>query len=110
MDTRTTPPPRQAWLTRSLSVGRDDDFQLTPRTDSPRSVGVELTVVFLITLGMSGLTSLVSLIETSIKAHQAKVAISSYAVSLTAPKSTVGYIDLVKQLLSVTQGLAWGAI
>ena len=111
MDTSTTAPAtRRPWLTRSLAVGRDDDFQLTVRTDSPRSVGVELTVVFLITLGMSGLTSLVSLIETSIKAHQARVAISSFAVSVTAPKSTVGLIDLVKQLLSVTQGIAWGGI
>lgn len=111
MDTSTGTTPLTRRPRRSLlAIGRDDDFGLTPRTDSPRSVGIELTIVFLITLGMSGLTSLVSLIETSIKAHQAKVAISSYAVSVTAPKSTVGLIDLVKQLLSVTQGIAWGAI
>lgn len=29
---------------------------------------------------------------------------------MTAPKSTLGLVDLVKQLLSITQGLAWGAI
>lgn len=99
--------PKRPWM---LAIGRDDDFLVSARTESSRSVGVELTIVFLITLGMSGLTSLVSLIETSVKAHQAKVAISSFAVSVTAPKSTVGLIDLVKQLLSVTQGIAWGAI
>ena len=73
-------------------------------------MGVELTIVFLITLGMSGLTSLVGLIETSIKAHKAQVALNHFAVSVTAPKSTVGLIDLTKQLLEVVQGLAWGAI
>ena len=105
----TSPPTRPArrWL---LGISRDDDFGLTPRADSPRSIGVELSVVFLITLGMSGLTSLVSLIETSIKAHQARVAISSYTVAVAAPRSTVGYIDLVYQLLSITRGVAQGAL
>lgn len=107
--TGQTPPPRPGWRARLL-VPRDDDFRLTPRQDSPRSIRVEITIVFLITLGMSGLTSLVSLIETSIKAARANVAISKFAVSVTAPKSTVGLIDLVKQLLAVLQGLAWGAI
>ncbi|MET3808889.1 membrane protease YdiL (CAAX protease family) [Nakamurella sp. UYEF19] len=109
----TSPVPHAAPPTRRknwFAVQPVDDFQITDRRDSPRSIGVEITIVFLITLGMSGLTSLVSLIETSIKASQAKVAISSFAVSVTAPKSTVGMIDLVKQLLQVVQGLAWGAI
>lgn len=108
----TTSPaaPSPSALRRLLRVHPDDDFELTQRKDSPRSIGVELSVVFLITLGMSGLTSLVSLIETQIKASQAKTVISHYVVSVAAPKSTVGYIDLVYQLLSVTKGLAEGAI
>ncbi len=113
---RDTPAPasgpvdRRPALRRLLAVHRDDDIRLTDRRDSPRSIGTELTIVFLITLGMSGLTSLVSLIESSIKAAQASIPLSRLAVSVTAPKSTVGVIDLVKQLLSVTQGLAWGGI
>jgi len=87
-----------------------EEFQLTERRDSPRSIGVEICVVFLITLGMSGLTSLVSLIETSVKAAQARTAISHFTVAVAAPKSTVGPIDLVYQLLSVLRGLAWGAL
>ncbi len=108
MTTPASPPAqrRRNWLTLPPA----DEFQLTERRDTPRSMGVELTIVFLITLGMSGLTSLVGLIETSIKAHQAQVALNHYAVSVTAPKSTVGLIDLTRQLLSVAQGLAWGAI
>ncbi len=103
-------PPAQPGPARWFAIKPANDFQLTERRDSPRSVGVEITIVFLITLGMSGLTSLVSLIETAVKAGRAKVTISHFAVSVTAPKSTVGLIDLVKQLLQVVQGLAWGAI
>lgn len=105
----TTSPPATR-LGRLLHVQPAEDFGLTERQDSKRSIGVELSVVFLITLGMSGLTSLVSLIETQIKASQAKTVISHYVVSVAAPKSTVGYIDLVYQLLSITRGLAEGAI
>ena len=106
----TSSAPTGSGLRRLLRIQPPDDFELTERTDSPRSIGVELSVVFLITLGMSGLTSLVSLIETSIKASQAKTTLNHFAVSVAAPKSTVGLIDLVKQLLSVVQGLAWGSI
>ena len=93
-----------------LAIDRDADFGLTTRTDSSRSIGIELAVVFLITLGMSGLTALVGLIEDSIKAHQAKVAINAIHVSVAAPRSTVGYIDLVYQLLGVTKGVAEGGL
>lgn len=61
--TRPSRPARRSML----ATDRDDEFILTTRTDSPRSVGVELTIVFLITLGMSGLTSLVSIIETTLR-------------------------------------------
>lgn len=107
----TTPTPLPAQRRRNWFALRPaEDFQLTERHDTKRSMGVELVIVFLITLGMSGLTSLVSLIETAIKAHQAQVSLNHFAVSVTAPKSTVGLIDLTKQLLEVVQGLAWGAI
>ncbi|SDO52273.1 Membrane protease YdiL, CAAX protease family [Nakamurella panacisegetis] len=99
-------PSRRNWY----SVDPVDDFQLTDRQDTRRSIGTELSIVFLITLGMSGLTSLVQLIETQIKANQAKTVISHYVVAVAAPKSTVGYIDLVYQLLSITRGFAEGAL
>ena len=106
----TSSAPSPARRRNPLRVGPTDDFEIGDRKDSPRSIGTELTVVFLITLGMSGLTSLVSLIETQIKANQAKTVISHYVVAVAAPKSTVGYIDLVYQLLSITKGVAEGAL
>ncbi|MDQ2739988.1 MAG: CPBP family intramembrane metalloprotease [Actinomycetota bacterium] len=95
---------------RLLGIAPENDLQLTERRESSRSIGIEITLVFLITLGMSGLTSLVSLIETSIKAAQAKTVISHYVIAVAAPKSTVNYVDLVYQLLSITKGLAEGAL
>lgn len=70
----------------------------------------ELVIVFTITLGMSGLRSLVSIIETQMKARENNLALSDLRVSVAAPRSDLGTIDLLRQLLSVAQGLAWGAL
>ena len=78
--------------------------------ETPRTVTFEIVIVFLITLGMSGLYSLVSIIETQIKANQAHISLPQLEVPVAAPKSTVGIIDLIRQLLGITQGLAWGAL
>jgi len=86
-----------------------DQF-LPPRPDTRRSIRVELSIVFLITLGLSGLYSLVGIIETLIKAAQQNAALSQFHVSVAAPRSTLTVIDLIKQLLDVLRGLAWGAL
>ncbi len=78
--------------------------------ETRRSVAIELVIVFAITLGMSGLRSLVSIVETQIKAHEQQVSLGQFQVSVAAPQSQVGTIDLIRQLLSVAQGLAWGAL
>lgn len=78
--------------------------------ETRRSIALEIVIVFAITLGMSGLRSLVSLIETEIKAHQQQLSLGQLQVSVAAPQSSVGTIDLVKQLLSIAQGLAWGGL
>jgi membrane protease YdiL (CAAX protease family) len=73
-------------------------------------VTIEIVIVFVITLGMSGARSLVSIIETQIKAHEANVSLGHMQVSVAAPQSNVGTIDLIRQLLSIAHGLAWGAL
>jgi len=78
--------------------------------ETRRSVAVELVIVFAITLGMSGLRSLVSIVETQIKAREQQVSLGQFQVSVAAPQSQVGTIDLIRQLLSIAQGLAWGAL
>lgn len=78
--------------------------------ETRRTVTAEIAIVFTITLGMSGLRSLVSIIETQLKANEQQISLGDLQVSVTAPQSTMGTIDLIRQLLSVTQGLAWGAL
>jgi membrane protease YdiL (CAAX protease family) len=78
--------------------------------DTRRSVVIEIVIVFAITLGLSGLRSLVSLIETQIKANEQQVSLGQFQVSVAAPQSQVGTIDLIRQLLNIGQGLAWGAL
>lgn len=80
------------------------------RPETRRSIVLELVIVFAITLGMSGLRSLVSLIQTQIKAHEQNLSLGQLQVSVAAPQSSVGTIDLIFQLLSIVQGLAWGGL
>ena len=77
-----------------------------PRPYSPRSMWVELVVVFLVTLGTSGLSSLVSLAD----ALLAPVPLASQTVSIVVPQAQASYLDLIKQLLTILRGLAWGAL
>ena len=82
------------------------------RVDAPgrpytaRSLRVEIVIVFLVTLGLSGLTSLVSLID----ALLAPVPLASQTVSIVVPQAQASLLDLIKQLLAVLGGLAWGAL
>ncbi len=93
----TEPPPGPPAGSPDLPVGR-------PYT--ARSMWVELTIVFLVTLGMSGLTSLVNLID----ALLAPVPLASQTVAIVVPQAQASFLDLIKQLLSVVRGLAWGAL
>ncbi len=89
--------------TRSVSPG------LTVRRDTPRSIRIEITIVLLVTLGLSGLNAIVDIIETQIQAAQRHVAISNYIVSVASPQSKVSvFIDFLRQVLDIVQQLSWG--
>lgn len=95
----------------STPTPADRDFlPELPRQDTPRSIRTEIAIVFLITLGTSGLNSLVDIIETQIRAAQAKTTIASYVVAVAAPRSNLDLIDLVRQLLVVVQYVSWGLL
>jgi len=87
-----------------------DDFgglpDPVPRPYSARSIRVELLIVFLVTLGMSGLFSLVDLVD----ALLAPAPLASQTVSIVVPQAQASLLDLIKQLLGVLRGLAWGAL
>src|SRR6478735_7802398 len=78
----------------------------TARQDTPRSIRFEIVLVFLVTLGMSGLRSLIDLID----ALLAPIPLASQTVAIVAPQAKARTLDLIKQLLSITTGLAWGAL
>ena len=102
----TGAPPPQSGPPATTPPSPDPDGFLAPRPYTPRSMWVELAVVFLVTLGTSGLSSLISLLD----ALQAPVPLASQTVSIVVPQAQASYLDLIKQLLSVIRGLAWGAL
>ncbi|MBM7771125.1 membrane protease YdiL (CAAX protease family) [Actinokineospora baliensis] len=71
-----------------------------------RLVWVELVIVFAVTLGLSGLSSLVSLVDALLQ----PVALSQQSIAINVPQADVGVLDLVKQLLGVVRLVAWGAL
>ncbi|HEY4993363.1 MAG TPA: CPBP family intramembrane glutamic endopeptidase [Nakamurella sp.] len=77
-----------------------------PRPYTARSIRVELTVVFLVTLGLSGLLSLTDLVD----ALLAPVPLASQTVSILVPQAQASLLDLIKQLLTILRGFAWGAL
>lgn len=71
-----------------------------------RGIVVELVIVFAITLGLSGLRSLLSLLDALLRTEPLR----RQRVAINAPQATLDLIDLGKQLLSVVQLLGWGAL
>ncbi len=102
--TTGAPPPQGGSPAKMPSP--DPEGFLTPRPYTPRSMWIELAVVFLVTLGTSGLTSLVSLIDSLL----APVPLASQSVAIVVPQAQASYLDLIKQLLSIVRGLAWGGL
>ncbi|GAB3500283.1 CPBP family intramembrane glutamic endopeptidase [Amycolatopsis cihanbeyliensis] len=67
---------------------------------------IELIIVFAITLGLSGVRSLLSLVDALLRPEP----LGEQRVAINAPQATMDLIDLLKQLLSVVQLLGWGAL
>ncbi|MGB6183436.1 MAG: type II CAAX endopeptidase family protein [Rhodococcus sp. (in: high G+C Gram-positive bacteria)] len=75
-------------------------------TESPRSIRIEIVVVLLMTFGLSGLSSVLSLIESAM----AQGALSDQTVAINVSQSSLGPIDFLRQLLGVIRLSAWGAL
>jgi membrane protease YdiL (CAAX protease family) len=71
-----------------------------------RAIVIELVIVFGITLGLSGLSSLLSLVDSLLK----PVALSQQHVALNVSQATASLIDLLQQLLGVVRLVGWGAL
>jgi membrane protease YdiL (CAAX protease family) len=71
-----------------------------------RSVRLELLIVFTVTLGMSGLRSLISLLNSLLQ----PVALNKQSVALNVPQATIGFLDLLGQLAYALSLFSWGAL
>ncbi|GGS18307.1 MULTISPECIES: CPBP family intramembrane glutamic endopeptidase [Actinokineospora] len=69
-------------------------------------IRLELVVVFAMTLGLAGLSSLLTLID----ALLAPTPISDQTIAINVPLARAGVIDFLKQLIAVIRLLAWGAL
>ncbi|MGZ4542007.1 MAG: CPBP family intramembrane glutamic endopeptidase [Mycobacteriaceae bacterium] len=71
-----------------------------------RGLHWEIGLVLLVTLGMSGLRSLVSLLDSLVT----PTPLAKQTVAINVPQAMANILDLLGQLLSVTSLLAWGAL
>ncbi len=77
-----------------------------PPVENRRMVVVEVVLVFTLTLGLSGLRSLLSLVDSLLREQ----ALADQRVALNVPQATNQVLDFLRQLLSATQLFAWGAL
>ncbi|MBB5072481.1 CPBP family glutamic-type intramembrane protease [Saccharopolyspora gloriosae] len=71
-----------------------------------RAIGIELLLVFAVTLGMSGLQSLLSLLDALTQAQS----LAEQSVAINAPQAESGLLDLLRQLASALRLFAWGGL
>lgn len=71
-----------------------------------RAIKIEIAVVLLVTFGLSGLSSILSLVEDALLAGS----LSDQTVALNTSNSSLGFIDLLYQLLRILRLCAWGAL
>lgn len=70
------------------------------------TIKVEIAIVLLVTFGLSGMSSILSLIEDALQS----AALSDQTVALNSSRSSFGLIDLLFQLTSILRLCAWGAL
>lgn len=71
-----------------------------------RGFQVELLIVFSVTLGLSGLRSLVRLLDNLLK----PVPLNQQSVAINVPQAKFDLLDMIAQMLSVLQLAAWGGL
>jgi membrane protease YdiL (CAAX protease family) len=92
----------RAWV----APARPDGVVLLADQRARRGTVVELVIVFAVSLGLSGLTSLISLLGSLLSSTP----LNQQSVAINRPQSVIGLLDLLGQLANVLQLLAWGAL
>jgi membrane protease YdiL (CAAX protease family) len=94
--------PVRAWLAPETPGG----VEAVTDPGDRRLAGLELAIVFSVTLGLSGLRSLISLLDDLVQ----PVPLSHQHVAINVPQARASLLDLLGQLASVLQLVAWGAL
>lgn len=92
----------RAWL----NPGRPEFPATVTDPRERRAIKLELLVVLLVTLGLSGLRSLLSYVDGLLQ----KVALRDQKVALNRSLADIEWIDLLQQLLRATELLAWAGL
>jgi membrane protease YdiL (CAAX protease family) len=71
-----------------------------------RAVVIEIVIVLAVTLGISGLRSLLSLLDSLLRPEP----LSDQQVAINVPQAADQLLDLLRQLTSAAQLFAWGAL
>lgn len=96
----------QRTLSGWLSPAQPDTPSPVTEPAERRAIKLELLVVFTVTLGLSGLRSLLSLLDALLRTTP----LSRQTVALNAPQAAHNLIDLGFQLAGTLQLVAWGGL
>ncbi len=89
-----------------LAPGRPDDPVVVTDRGERRALILELVLVFSVTLGLSGLRSLLSLLDALLRPEP----LSKQSVALNVSRAAQQLLDMAFQLTSVLQLAAWGGL
>jgi membrane protease YdiL (CAAX protease family) len=92
----------RAWLVPEVPGG----VRFVDGRAERKMAGVELLIVFTVTLGLSGVRSLISLLDSLLK----PVPLSQQQAVLNVPQAKASFLDLLGQLANVAQLVAWGCL
>lgn len=96
----------QSTLSEWLSPAQPASPSAVSEPAARKAIKIELVIVFAVTLGLSGVRSLLALLDALLKTAP----LASQTVALNAPQAKLGWIDLGFQLASTVQLFAWGAL
>jgi len=88
------------------SPAYDKPTEFLPPQETRRSIKIEIFIVFAVTLGASGLRSLISLIDSALQ----PTPLASQTVSIVVPQARADYLDLIRQLIDVVAKTSWGLL
>jgi membrane protease YdiL (CAAX protease family) len=92
----------RGWLAPQPPAG----IRLISEPCERRTVRIELLIVFTVTLGLSGVRSLISLLDSLLRPGP----LSRQHVAINVPQAKASFLDLLGQLANIAQLTAWGAL